>query len=234
MRSVSKTAFFEAARAGDADELARMLRERPDFVALVDNKSRTALHLCSRRPAKGGATAAAAVAAAKVLLNAGADVNAVQQIPDDGQIFPATALWYALAFGRNRKLGAYLLKCKADPNHCMFALVYADDLEAAKLVRRYGARLDDRFAGETPLLYAARHRRAKFMEWLLREGADPRIGDRRGLTALHHAVRRRLPDSTLRALLKHGADPGAVAADNVPVAALATRHQKKVLGIGAG
>ena len=234
MRSASKSAFFEAAREGNAAELARMLRERPEFASLADNKGRTALHLCSRRPAKGGAATAAVVAAAKVLLNAGADVNAVQQIPDDGEIFPATALWYALAFGRNRTLGAYLLKRKADPNHCLFALVYADDLESAKLVRRYGARLDDRFDAETPLIYAARHRRAKFLEWLLRVGADSRIGDRRGFTALHHAVRRRLPDSTLRALLKHGADPDAVSADRVSVAALATRQQKKVLGIAVG
>jgi Ankyrin repeats (3 copies) len=113
----------------------------------------------------------------------------------------------------------------------MFALVYADDLAAAKLVRRYGAKLDEVFGGGTPLIYAMRHRRAKFAEWLLKEGANPASRDRRGLTAMHHAVRRRLPDSTLRALLEAGADPAAVSADGVSVGQLATRAQRALLGI---
>ena len=77
----------------------------------------------------------------------------------------------------------------------MFALVYADDLASAKLLRRHGARIDEVFDGETPLIYAMRHRRARFAKWLLSQGANPNFSDGRGLTALHHAVRRRLPDS---------------------------------------
>lgn len=139
-------------------------------------------------------------------------------------------LWYSVAFGKNRPLATFLLKRKADPNHCLFAMVYADDLPTAKLLRRYGARLDDKFDDDTPLIYAARHSRANFMEWLLREGAAANVGDVHGLTALHHAVRRRLPDATLRALLKHGADPRAVSNTGVAVADLATRAQKRLLG----
>src|SRR5690606_22537749 len=114
----------------------------------------------------------------------------------------------------------------------LFALVYADDLPSAKLVRRHQAQLDEVFDGETPLIYAMRHRRAKFAEWLLREGADANFKDRRGFTALHHAVRRRLPDSTLRALLKHGADTEAVSREGVSVGKLATRAQRALLRIG--
>jgi ankyrin repeat protein len=172
-----------------------------------------------------------ALATAKALVAAGADVDAVQPIEDDGEVFPATALWCALGWGRNRALGAYLLRRGADPNHCLFALVWLDDLASARLVRRYGADLDELGHGETPLAFAVRQRRARFAEWLLRHGADATIADRRGYTPLHHAVRRRLPSATLRMLVRRGADPRAVANDGVSVAKLATRAQRRLLAI---
>jgi ankyrin repeat protein len=231
MRKVSKTSFFGAARMWRAHEVAAAVRERPELALLRDASGRTALHICARQPVSDARQAAAAVATVRVLLAAGTDINAVQPIPDSGETFPATALWHALAWGRNRRLGAYLLEHGAEPNNCMFAMVWADDLGSAKLLRRHGARVDEVFHGETPLIYAMRHRRARFGEWLLSEGADPSFRDRRGFTALHHAVRRQLPASTLRALVRHGADVGAVSRDGVLVAQLATRTQRQVLGI---
>jgi uncharacterized protein len=231
MPKASKTSFFEAAKRWRAQEVAAALRERPDFASIVDNRGRTALHVCARPEARSAADRAAALATAKALVKAGADINAVQPIRDGQEVFPAMPLWYAVAFGKNRPLATFLLKRKADPNHCLFAMVYADDLPSAKLLRSYGARLDDKFDGETPLIYAARHRRAKLMEWLLREGADANVRDGRGFTALHHAVRRRLPDATLRALLERGADPRAVSQTGVSVADLATRAQKRLFGL---
>jgi ankyrin repeat protein len=190
-RGASKTAFFEAARAWRAADIAAMAREVP----------------------------------------IGADVNAIHEIPDDGEIFPATALWHALVWGRNRPLGAHLLARGSDPNRCLFGLAWNDDLVSAKLVCRYGAALDEFGHGETPLIYAARHQRARFAEWLLRQGADATLRDRRGFTALHHAVRRRLPSSTLRLLARSGADVRAVADSGATVGSLATRAQRRLLGI---
>jgi ankyrin repeat protein len=230
VKTIGKVQVLEAVRTWRSKQVAAALRERPEFVMLVDDAGRTLLHNCARRPVANANDAAASIATAKTLLKAGILINAVQPIADDGEVFPATALWYALAWGRNRPLASFLLKSGADPNQCMFALVYADDLASAKLVRRYGAAIDEAFGGETPLTYAVRHRRAKFAEWLLKEGADPNAPDRRGLTALHHAVRRRLPDSTLRALLKVGADISAIATDGTSVAQLATRAQRQLLG----
>ena len=231
MRKPSKTGFFDAVRDWRVGDVAAAVRERPDFVAVLDSLGRTALHVCARRAARDAADVAASLATAKALVKAGADVNAIQPIKEGDEVFPATALWYALAFGRNRPLASYLLKQHADPNHCMFAMAYADDPKSAKLLRRFGAGLEETAEGETPLIFAARHRRAKFMEWMLRGGADPNGRDRRGFTALHHAVRRRLPDSTLRALKKHGAGVRATATDGTSVADLATRAQRRVLGI---
>jgi ankyrin repeat protein len=230
-RVASKTGFFEAAREWRTADLIAMARDRPELVAARDDQGRTALHVCSRREAKSAANARRALAAAKALVTAGADVNAVHEIPDDGEIFRATALWHALVWGRNRPLGAYLLACGSDPNHCLFGLVWHDDLVSAKLVRRYAAELDELGHGETPLIYAVRHRRARFAEWLLREGADATLRDRRGFTALHHAVRRRLPSSTLRLLVRSGAGVHAAADDGATVASLATRAQRRLLGV---
>jgi ankyrin repeat protein len=230
-RAASKTRFFEAAGAWRAADVATMAREQPAFVAARDARGRTALHICARRAARGAAAAQRALATAKALVAAGADIDAVQPIRDGDEIFPATALWYALGWGRNRRLGAYLLARGADPNHCLFALVWLDDLASAKLVRRYGADLDELGHGETPLIYAIRHRRARFAEWLLRQGADATIPGPRGYTPLHHAVRRRLPSSTLRLLVRRGADAHAVADDGISVAELATRAQRRSLSI---
>jgi hypothetical protein len=124
-----------------------------------------------------------------------------------------------------------LLKLKADPNHCMFALVFNDDLTSAKLLRRHGADIDEVGQGETPLIYALRHQRVAFAQWLLKEGANPNFKDRRGFTPMHHAVRRRLPDSLLRMLIQQGADVAAVATDGVSIGQLATRAQKHILGL---
>jgi ankyrin repeat protein len=231
-RVASKTGILAAAHAWRAADVAAMARERPDLVAARDKLGRTALHVCARRQPRDAAERRRALATAHALVKAGADINAIHEIRDDGEIFRATALWQALVWGKNRPLGAYLLERGSDPNRCLFGLVWNGDLASAKLVRRYGAELDELGHGETPLIYAVRHERFRFAEWLLRQGADATLRDRRGFTALHHAVRRRLPSSTLRLLARCGADVHAVADDRASVGSLATRAQRRLLGIG--
>ena len=234
MRPPSKTSFWDAVKSHRADEVTRALREQPEFVSLVDKAGRTPLHDCARQRVEIATQMRAAIATARVLLNAGADLHAVHLIPDEGETFHGTALWYALAWGRNRPLAAYFLKQKIDPNHCMFTMVFADDLPSAKLLRKHNATIDEVFHGETELIYAIRHRRAEFAEWLLKEGANPNFRDKGGFTALHHAVRRRLPDTTIRALLRHGADIGIVSNNGTSVGELATRAQRRLIGANTG
>ena len=207
MANWSKTRFLDAVRSWQAADVRAALRERPELATACDSSGRPPLHVCARRPLASPAEARASIATAQALLDAGTDVNVVQPIPDDGEVFPARPLWCALAFGHNRPLGQFLLKQGADPSHCLFAMVWADDLPNAKLVHRYGAELDEVFGGETPLIYAIRHERVSFATWLLRQGAKPNLADRRGLAALHHAIRKRLPDSLLRLLVRCGAGP---------------------------
>jgi ankyrin repeat protein len=231
MRKFSKTSFFEAVKRWQAADVASALRAHPELVSVRDNAGKTALHVCSRRKPASPVEIAASLATARALVNAGADISAVQPIQDDGEVFPATPVWCAMAWGRNRKLASYLLKLGANPNHCMFAMVYADNLTGGRLLRRYGARIDEVFNGETPLIYAARHSRVTFLDWLLKEGADPNVPDKQGFTALHHAVRKRLPGPALRQLVKHGAKVDAVCMTGISVAQLATKAQRRSLGI---
>lgn len=107
MRPPSKTGFFEAARLWQAADVAVAIRERPELASVVDGVGRTALHVCARRRVSSAADTAASIRTAKVLVRGGADVNAIQPIQDGEEVFPATPLWCALAWGRNRPLGSF-------------------------------------------------------------------------------------------------------------------------------
>lgn len=204
--------------------VAEALRAHPELATITDRSGRTALHLCAgatavrtRRPAS------ASVATARALLAAGAALDAVQEIPDQGESFHAHPLWHAIARGGNRTLARFLLREGANPDYCLWAVVWSDDVVTAKLLHGYGADLNLTFHGETPLLYATRLRRTRIMRWLLRHGADPNIGDGEGRTPLAHAVRRRYSAAEVEILLRHGADPRVQASDGSTPISLASR-----------
>jgi ankyrin repeat protein len=231
MSTPSNSQFLQALRAHRATDVTRMLRASPALAGLPDSSGRLPLHVCAKQRVSTPAQTQASLDTARALLAAGADPDAIHTIEDDGESFPASVLWYALAWGRNLPLATHLLKLDVDPGHCMFALVFNDDLPAAQLLRQHGAAVDDVAHGETPLIYAVRHSRIHLARWLIAEGADVNCRDRRGFSALHHAVRRRLPDTTIRLLLQRGADAAAVSSQGIPVAALATGAQKRILGV---
>jgi ankyrin repeat protein len=203
---LSAARFLDAARRWEASVVAEALRVHPDLAMVADRSGRTALHLCAGASAsRTHRPASASVATAKALLAAGASLDAVQEIPDNGELFPAHPLWHAIARGNNRTLARFLLRAGANPDYCLWAVVWSDDVVTAKLLRQYGADLDLTFHSETPLLYATRLRRTRMMRWLLRHGANPNIGDAEGRTPLAHARRRRYPAAEIEELLRHGA-----------------------------
>lgn len=162
---MNRRKFFEAAARWDVSAVRELLGVEPALVRSVDERGRTALHRCARRDgAKDGGKAADGLAVAKALLAAGADPNAVHLIPDEGESFRATPLWYAVAWGRNPALVRVLLGAGAAPKGCLWACVWAQDLALAKILLSAGAPLDEVFAGETPLQYAARLKRAPFVK----------------------------------------------------------------------
>lgn len=198
---MSKTALFEAAKCWDAAKVTQLVGESPNLVKATDARGRTALHLCAARPPKSKDDPAKdSITTAAVLLRAGADVNAIHGIPDDGEIFPATPLWYAVARGKNLPLVKALLKAGADPDHCLWAAVWANDARMLQVLLKAGSRTELKFDGETPLLYAARLGREPVIPYLLRANASVTATDSKGMTPLDHALRKRLSEKVLVAL----------------------------------
>jgi ankyrin repeat protein len=208
MRRPSKTALFNAAKTWDAPAVAALLTQAPALAHAIDAKGRTALHIaCGVDRARLGLGEAHGLKTAAALLKAGADLEAVQIIPDDGEDFPATALWYAASWGANPKLVDFLLARGAKADHCLWAIVWRDDAAMMKAVLKTKPRLDIKGDGETALFYAARLKRLKTLGLLIEAGADPNIKDAKGRTAVEIAKARRLPKDyivRLEALAKRG------------------------------
>ena len=197
---MSKTALFKACKAWDDKAAGMILAADPALIHALDAKGRTALHLCAGVPLTAERSAEAAVATAKVLLSAGAEINAIQEIPDDGEIFPATPLWYAVSWGKNLPLAAHLLAAGADPDNCLFAVVWSGDLDLLRLLLRAGSDTELRFGGETPLHYAARLGRIEAVLALIGAGARTDARDRKGMTPLDHARKKQLGSRVIAAM----------------------------------
>jgi ankyrin repeat protein len=154
------------------------------------------------------------VAAAALLLQAGADVNAVGN--ED-----VTAGWTPLllaAYGGHKELAALLLKHKANPNvrartdpgwTPLIAAGVRNDPELAALL--LANRADPNLAGtagDTPLLQAMGWRSRPWVELLLTNGVNPNqkgTGSRQDWSALMHSVNAR-DQALTELLLAHGAN----------------------------
>lgn len=164
---MNRRTFLDAASRGDDESVSAGLREDRALARAVDERGRTALHLCARTPAETeGRDGAGALRVARALLAAGADVNAIHDIPDEDGSFKATPLWYAVAWSRNPALVKLLLRAGASPRGCLWACVFNDDLETATTLVLAGAPLDEVEGGESPLDYARRMKKAAFFKLL--------------------------------------------------------------------
>jgi ankyrin repeat protein len=87
----------------------------------------------------------------------------------------------------------FLLRRGADASYSLWAAVWRDDATLCRQLLTAKPRLDLRAHGETPIFYAARIKRLKTLDLLIRAGADPRIKDRRGRDSADIARARHLP-----------------------------------------
>jgi ankyrin repeat protein len=197
--------FIQAVKDLDLDSIKAI---EPKWFAWAEPSGKSALHyLCGLNIGDDPGKADASLKILKFLLAGGMDINSIHRIPDSNcGHFPATPLWYAYAKGRNEKLYKYLLKNGANPDNCMWAISWCDDVEAAKLFIKHGAKLGENPGLSELFLGSFAWRKYKFAEWLLTEGAEADAPGPRGMTALMFAVKRKEED-TIRMLLKYGADP---------------------------
>ena len=174
-----------------------------------DNRGRTLLHsfAFSGMWRAGIDQLEMACATLDVLLAAGADVNATQEIKDGSEVFRATPLWRALGWQENEIVGRRLLLAGADPNPAVFATTFSGKEALCELLFEFGANFNQRFHGRTVLMDLLHNKRPRCIRWLLEHGADPNAVDEDGLTALHYAARQGVKVDYLRLLIQYGADP---------------------------
>ena len=125
----------------------------------------------------------ASVRVADLLLERGLRVDEPAFVLED---WHATPLWHAISRGHNLVLAAHLLQRECDPDHCLWAAAYGDDVDAIRLLLEHGAELDPVYHtdGNTPLMFAIRYRRYAAAEALMAAGAnvdfqEPKGGARR-------------------------------------------------------
>jgi len=233
-------AFLEATAAGDAAGALEVLRSEPSIPAeslhvaavlgleaevrrqLSEDGSQVAvragdppgdplLWLC-HSPFHGTERDDGLAAAARVLLDAGANPNA-----RDAGKYALPAL-YGVTGRRNvPRIAELLLKAGADPTdgESVFHAAENHHEEALELLLRFGVDVNANGDwGNTPLYFLLRYwdiglapERLPGLRWLLDHGADPNVlcGPERE-SSLHVAARRGQPSEIVRLLLGHGAD----------------------------
>jgi hypothetical protein len=108
-----------------------------------------------------------------------------------------------VAKGRNWTLTKYLLARGADPEHCLWAAAWWEDLPVIELLLKHGAALDPVQEVETPLLHALKNGRYKAARLLLDRGANVNHQDSRGMTALHHLLARQVDARHIALVMKY-------------------------------
>ena len=135
----------------------------------------------------------------KLLLDGGADVNALTTVGCAGE----TPLMMQLRFGTVEGV-RFLLANGAKTN--LGGLKHSPSTSMAaglKLLLRHGWDINERVGGRT--LLHANHGHGKRVQLLLGHGADPDIKDAEGRTALHLVSARGVGAETIRALVEAGA-----------------------------
>lgn len=194
----SKAAAFKAAARWDMAELAVLLERQPSLARAIDHLGYTLLHRVALAEArKLGRPPEDAVAVAGMILAAGADLEAVRMIRDDGEVFPATAVWCATAWGRNPPLVMDFLRRGARADWCLWAAVSSSDFPLLSMLLGAKPALENRVDGETPFFYAVRLRRFEAARRLAEAGSNLDSRNRDGETPFELARRRGYPKAIL-------------------------------------
>jgi ankyrin repeat protein len=199
--------FLTAVTTFNLAEVKSILDRKPEWIQWHENDGKNALHyICGVPLLKDRRKQELSLAVLKLLVKKGLDINSIQSVKDKNCLFPATPLWYAYARGRNEKLYKWLLGAGADPEHCMFAIAWYDDVKAATLFQSHGASLEPSAEADSPFLAAFLWKRFSVAEWFLKNGAAIDAHDKNGNTALYYAVKRKFLPDKIKLLLKYNPD----------------------------
>jgi ankyrin repeat protein len=199
--------FITAIKEINFPAVEEILKQEPKWLTWQEDGGKNALHFLggvdiSKFPEKE----ADSLQILKLLLKNGMDINSIHNIPDPNCDFPATPLWYAYTRGRNKTLYTYLLEHGANPENCMYAIAWYDDVEAAELFKKHGAKIEKGDGIDTPFIAAFTWRRLNVAGWLLKNGANVNAVDTKGNTALFYAVKRKQSQEEIELLLHYGSD----------------------------
>lgn len=187
-------------------ELKRRLKKLdPDT---NDHAGRTPLHYLafSRLWRNSREYARASLDCARALLDAGADVDRLDEHVGAEGDFRATALWRAAGWQKHHALVALLLEAGANPDNAVFAASFDGDHEMLQLLFDHGMNLEVKVHGRTPLMDLLYYKRPDNVRWLLDHGARINAKDKDGKTALHYAVIHGSRPQIVQCLVDHGAN----------------------------
>ena len=197
--------IFTAAALGDTKRVEKLLARDPDLATARDGGLLTALQCCggSRLGAKSPAAARALLACARLLVDAGADVNALT--PSWGH--EVSVAYFVIRSGQVETL-AYLLTHGLHPTEAVSTAAWNNRADILDLLIAHGADVDRALDDTRPILN-------ELIRWgqfanarlCLARGASPNRPDDRGWTAMHQVVSRGNL-TMLRDLLAAGGDAG--------------------------
>jgi ankyrin repeat protein len=191
--------------------LQRFLRHRGAANA-ADPGARSPLHYVARSRLwqHDELGSRAALSCARMLIEHGADIDAVERTDRDAA--GATALRRAVSI-QHLALARLLLEAGADPNSAVWSAAMAGTDAMRGLLDDHGANWDLEQDGRTVLIVSIRGGDSQAVIWLLAHGADPNRRDRQRRTALHHAAIHGVAEDCVAALLAAGAERDALDAE---------------------
>jgi len=180
--------IFTAAALGDIKRVERLLARDPALATARDGGLLTALQCCggSRLGAKSPATARALLACARVLVDAGADVNA--STPSWGHAVSVS--YFVIRSGQIETL-AYLLTRGLHPTDAVSTAAWENRADVLDLLIAHGAIVDQARDHTRPVLNElVRWGQFANARLCVARGASPNRPDDRGWTAMHQVVSR--------------------------------------------
>lgn len=215
---VSKTKMLSLVETFKWKDVDEAMAGNPALLEVRDERGRNWLHICCGVSLRGKKlNPGDSVKTAAVLLKHGLGID--QAAFTEGK-WQATPLWYAIGRGQNLVLAEYLLKRGANPNYCLWAAAFNNDLDAIRLLVRHGADVNDSSVDEPPFLGAIKWSHFRAAEELLKLGADVNYQDPHKMTALHYMLKKGSDKKHFAMLLAHGARGDIKNNDGLTAAAL--------------